>query len=171
MSLKEAVVYTDGGCKTPNGPGAWAYRIEHPDGKVVERSGPDSVTTNNRMEMMAAVMAMEALPAGAKALFTTDSQYLQQGFTTWYKGWMAAGWKTADGKDVKNLDLWKRMFKAKQGKVIRMTWVKGHANNAGNARVDSLCLQEMRKLIGKQSNTERRSTPFPKCPDCTLPLS
>jgi ribonuclease HI len=159
----DIVVYTDGGCIKSEGPGGWAWRAEWPDGSVFEDSGSDPVTTNNRMEMMAAIRAMEALPLGCTALLTTDSQYLQQGYTTWCKGWIARGWRTADDKQVKNQSLWERMLQARKCKTVRITWVKGHQGNAGNERVDQMATAAIDKLTGR---TRKSAGGRLRCPTC-----
>ncbi len=131
-------IYTDGGCAPTNpGPGGWAAILikgEHQK----ELKGGDPATTNNRMELMAAIAALEALTKSCKVDLHTDSQYLRQGITEWIGGWKARGWKTADKKPVKNEDLWKRLDAAQQQHAVEWRWVRGHNGHPGNERADVL---------------------------------
>jgi ribonuclease HI len=130
-------IFTDGGCRGNPGPGGWGAVLRW-NGHHKELSGADPQTTNNRMEMMAAIMALEALKGPARVDLYTDSQYLQRGITEWLAGWKRRGWKTADKKPVKNVDLWQRLEAALERHEVRWHWVKGHADNALNERADEL---------------------------------
>jgi ribonuclease HI len=130
-------IHTDGACSGNPGPGGWGAILR--SGKhEKEISGGEPETTNNRMEMMAAIMALEALKGPARVDLYTDSQYLQRGITEWLAGWKRRGWKTADKKPVKNVDLWQRLEAALERHEVRWHWVKGHADNALNERADEL---------------------------------
>jgi ribonuclease HI len=133
-------IWTDGACSGNPGPGGWGVYIRQ-DGKEIDLSGGEPQTTNNRMELMAAIVALERFPAGAKITLHTDSQYVKNGLNTWIKGWKRNGWKTADKKPVKNQDLWIRLDVAAATHKIDWRWVKGHAGDPGNERADELARQ------------------------------
>ena len=131
------IVYTDGACSGNPGPGGWgALLIFRETEKVL--SGAEPATTNNRMELMAAISALDALNRPCKVDLYTDSQYVRNGIMSWIKGWKAKGWKTADRKPVKNEDLWRRLDEASARHEVAWHWVKGHADDARNERVDGL---------------------------------
>ncbi|KAA2244215.1 ribonuclease HI [Salinarimonas soli] len=130
-------IYTDGACSGNPGPGGWGALLLF-KGKERELSGGEPVTTNNRMELMAAISALEALSRACTVDVYTDSQYVRQGITQWLKGWKANGWRTASRDPVKNEDLWRRLDEARNRHEVRWHWVKGHADNALNNRVDAL---------------------------------
>jgi len=130
-------IYTDGACIGNPGPGGWAALLRGPDGER-ELVGSDTDTTNNRMEMMGAIMALEALPETRAVTLYSDSQYLIKGITEWFGGWVQNGWRTSSGEPVKNADLWGRLHTARLCHNVRWQWVKGHAGNPGNERVDAL---------------------------------
>jgi len=130
-------IYTDGACKGNPGPGGWGALIEHA-GSVVELSGGEHATTNNRMEMTAVIRALEALTAPSEVDLHTDSQYVKNGIETWIHGWKRNGWKTSDRKPVKNAELWRELEAQAARHSVRWHWVKGHADNAGNLRADAL---------------------------------
>lgn len=132
------IIYTDGGCNPNPGPGGWGALLLMPDNTELELSGSDTDTTNNRMELTAAIKALEAIPAHSHVALYTDSQYLRKGITEWMANWKQQGWKKRDGKDVLNRDLWESLNAAIQRHSITWHWVKGHANNAYNERVDQL---------------------------------
>ncbi len=138
MTRAQVTVYTDGGAKpNPGGPGGWAALLisgEHQR----ELSGAEPATTNNRMELTAAIMALEALKEPSHVTLYTDSQYLKNGITLWLPGWLRKGWKTAARKPVKNQDLWQRLHAASQRHEVSWRWVRGHAGNPANQRVDRL---------------------------------
>jgi ribonuclease HI len=137
------VIHTDGACSGNPGPGGWGAILEY-GGKVRELSGGEALTTNNRMELMAAISALEALTRPCTVELHTDSQYLRQGITQWLDGWKRNGWRTADKKPVKNQDLWERLEKALATHTIEWRWVKGHAGHAENERADELAREGMR---------------------------
>ena len=131
------IVYTDGSCVGNPGPGGWGAVIEAPSG-VREISGSASETTNNRMELMAAIQALEAIEPGAPVRIVTDSRYVMDGITTWMAGWRRRNWRTAAGKPVKNQDLWQRLERAAARHDVQWQWVRGHTKDPGNERADAL---------------------------------
>ena len=134
---KRVDVFTDGACSGNPGPGGWGAILRYGE-REKELCGGEPATTNNRMEMMAAIKALEALSEAVEVHLHTDSQYLQLGITTWLKQWKKRGWKTADKKPVKNVDLWQRLDELAAQHSVRWHWVRGHAGNAGNERADAL---------------------------------
>ena len=128
-------IYTDGACRGNPGPGGFAALLRCKD---VEKlvSGAEPNTTNNRMELMAAIFGLEQLKAGSKVVLTTDSQYVRKGITQWLAGWRANGWRTAAKKAVKNKDLWLRLSGQAERHQIEWRWVKGHSGHIDNERVD-----------------------------------
>ncbi len=130
-------VWTDGACSGKPGPGGWGAILSY-NGVEKELSGGEELTTNNRMELMAAIAALEALKRPVTVALHTDSQYLRQGITGWIHGWKKNGWKTADRKPVKNVELWQRLDAALGRHKIEWKWVKGHAGDAMNERADAL---------------------------------
>jgi len=140
------IIHTDGACKGNPGPGGWGAILQA-GGKSKEMSGGEPLTTNNRMELTAAIMALEALTRPCEIDLHTDSKYVMDGITSWIHGWKARGWKTADKKPVKNDDLWKRLDAARARHNVKWHWVKGHAGHALNERADQLAnrgIAEMR---------------------------
>ena len=135
--MKEVEIHTDGSCLGNPGPGGWAAVLRH-QGRERELSGGEAPTTNNRMELMAAIMALEALTEPCQITLQTDSQYVRQGITEWMANWVRRNWKTAGGDPVKNRDLWERLHAAKQPHKIEWRWVKGHSGDPDNERVDQL---------------------------------
>lgn len=135
--MKEVEIHTDGSCLGNPGPGGWAAVLRH-EGREREMSGGEPLTTNNRMELMAAIMALEALIEPCTATLQTDSQYVRQGITEWMTNWMRRNWKTAGGDPVKNRDLWERLHAANQRHKVEWRWVKGHSGDPDNERVDTL---------------------------------
>ncbi len=131
------IVFTDGACSGNPGPGGWGAIMRFGDVEK-ELKGGEAHTTNNRMELMAAISALEALKKSCVVDLTTDSQYVRQGITAWIHGWKKNGWKTADRKPVKNEELWKRLDAALGRHKIEWKWVKGHAGDAMNERADAL---------------------------------
>ena len=136
------VIFTDGACSGNPGPGGWGAVLTFGD-REKEICGGEPDTTNNRMEMMAAIQALELLTKPCRVELHTDSQYLRNGVTQWIHAWKARGWKTADKKPVKNVDLWQRLDElvATGGHRIDWRWVKGHAGDPGNERADALANQ------------------------------
>jgi ribonuclease HI len=136
--MKETVeIYTDGACRGNPGKGGWGALLKYGD-KEKTLHGGESNSTNNRMELMAVIMALEAVNESFKIVVTTDSKYVLQGATEWLSGWKQRGWKTAAKKPVLNVDLWQRLDKALKPRNIEWKWVKGHSGHAGNERADSL---------------------------------
>jgi ribonuclease HI len=135
--MTDVVIYTDGACSGNPGPGGWGAVLQY-NGTEKELHGGEPTTTNNRMELMAAIQALEALNRPTNVTLYTDSKYLLDGITKWIKGWQRNGWKTAAKQPVKNADLWRRLTEAKESHDIDWQWVKGHAGDAGNERADEL---------------------------------
>ena len=143
------IIHTDGSClRNPGGAGGWAAVIETAaTGAVEEKSGGDPETTNNRMELTAALMALSAVPEGARVALYTDSQYLKNAFTKfWLPAWKKRGWKKADGEPVLNQDLWVQLDAAFAARQVQFHWVKGHAGNPRNERCDALARAEAEKF-------------------------
>jgi ribonuclease HI len=135
--MKPVVIYTDGACRGNPGPGGWGALLSW-NGRHKELCGGESPTTNNRMELTAAIRALESLREACAVTLHTDSTYVMQGLTSWLPAWKARGWKTADRKPVKNQDLWQQLDAACQRHTIDWRWVKGHAGDAGNEAADRL---------------------------------
>ncbi|HCL48183.1 ribonuclease HI [Alphaproteobacteria bacterium] len=135
-------IFTDGACSGNPGPGGWGALINGPDGEN-ELTGGAADTTNNRMELQAAIEALKSLPTGSAVTLTTDSTYVKDGITGWIKNWKARGWKTAAKKPVKNVDLWQNLDAECARHQVNWQWVKGHAGHAGNERADELARQGM----------------------------
>ena len=136
-ALPKVVIATDGACKGNPGPGGWGALLRF--GEVEkELSGGENPSTNNRMEMMAAIMALESLKRPCAVILTTDSVYVRDGITKWIHGWKRNGWRTAAKKPVANAELWQRLDEATRRHRIEWRWVKGHAGDADNERVDRL---------------------------------
>ncbi|MDA9230573.1 ribonuclease HI [Alphaproteobacteria bacterium] len=131
------VIYTDGACSGNPGPGGWGARLEGPDG-VQEIKGGEIQTTNNRMELSAAIQALMVLPDQSEVTLVTDSTYVKDGMTSWIVNWKKRGWKTAANKPVKNVDLWQALEAQCQRHNMTWQWVKGHAGHPGNERADEL---------------------------------
>ena len=137
----EVLVWTDGACQGNPGPGGWAAIVCWDDGVVEEHSGGLAHTTNNVMEMTAALEGLRAIPSGSRVCVVTDSRYLHDGMTSWMAGWKRKGWKTASGAPVKNKELWQALEAAAEAhEVIRWHWVKGHIGHALNERADVLAV-------------------------------
>jgi len=135
--LKNVIIYTDGACKGNPGPGGWGALLRW-NGHEKKLCGGETLTTNNRMELMAAIMALESLREPCEATLYTDSVYVKQGLNEWLPNWKARGWRTADKKPVKNQDLWQRLDTAAARHRIDWRWVKGHAGDPGNEAADRL---------------------------------
>jgi ribonuclease HI len=138
-------IHTDGACSGNPGPGGWGAILDW-NGKRRELAGGEPLTTNNRMELMAAIAALETLKRPMRIVLFTDSQYLRKGITEWIASWRARGWRTADRKPVKNQDLWERLDGARSRHRVEWRWLKGHAGHALNERADELAREEIRKL-------------------------
>ena len=138
-------IFTDGACSGNPGPGGWGAVMRY--GTVEkELNGSEEQTTNNRMELMAAIRAIEAVKRPCEIHLHTDSEYLRQGITTWIHSWKKRGWKTADKKPVKNVDLWQRLEAAIETHDVTWHWVKGHSGHAENERADELARLAIRQL-------------------------
>jgi ribonuclease HI len=137
MTGKPVEIYTDGACLGNPGPGGWAALLRY-KGTEKALSGGEPDTTNNRMELMAAIQGLEALKRSAQVRVTTDSQYVKQGIETWLARWIANGWRTSDKKPVKNQDLWQRLAAAARAHQVEWHWTRGHSGHAENEQVDKL---------------------------------
>ncbi len=144
----DVVIYTDGACSGNPGPGGWGA-ILMAKGQSKEICGGELATTNNRMELMAAIQALEILTKPCRVELHTDSQYLRTGITEWIRGWKARGWKTADRKPVKNEDLWKRLDEARTRHAVDWRWVKGHNGHDLNDRADALARKGLQENLAR----------------------
>ena len=140
MSTETITIYTDGACKGNPGPGGWGAWLSQ-GGHERELWGGEPLTTNNRMELTAVIEALAALKRHSDVVLYTDSQYVRQGITVWIHNWKKSGWKTADRKPVKNIDLWQRLDALAATHQVQWRWVKGHAGDPGNERADALANQ------------------------------
>jgi ribonuclease HI len=147
---RHVIIHTDGACSGNPGPGGWGAILEW-NGHRKEIRGGEPHTTNNRMELTAAIMALEALKRPCTVEIHTDSQYLRQGITAWILAWKRNGWRTADKKPVKNVDLWQRLDAALAHHQVRWHWVRGHAGHDLNERADELA----REAIGELRSATR----------------
>ena len=140
--MADLFAYTDGACSGNPGPGGWGVlMVARENGAVIkerELSGGAALTTNNRMELMAAIAALEALSRDTVLTIITDSVYVKNGITEWMDGWKRKGWRTAGGPPVKNVDLWQQLDAARQRHKVEWRWIKGHAGHAENERADAL---------------------------------
>ena len=150
MSVNRVTIYTDGACSGNPGPGGWGVLLIYGDTRK-EVCGGEQLTTNNRMELMAAIMALESLKRPCAVDLWTDSLYVRQGITSWLHGWKRNGWRTADKKPVKNADLWQLMSDEVAKHEIRWQWVKGHAGDPGNERADLLANRGVEEARAKMS--------------------
>jgi ribonuclease HI len=139
------VIHTDGACSGNPGPGGWGAILHYGEHEK-ELKGGELATTNNRMELMAAIMALEALKRTCTVELHTDSQYLRQGITGWIHGWKRNGWKTADKKPVKNADLWQRLEAAVDRHTVHWHWVRGHSGHDLNERADELAREAIAEI-------------------------
>jgi ribonuclease HI len=146
----EVEIFADGACRGNPGPGGWAAILRH---RRVEKelSGSEPYTTNNRMEMLAAIMGLEALKRRCRVRLYSDSQYLRDGITRWIDNWKRRGWRTADNKPVKNIDLWQRLDRAAAGHEVSWIWVRGHAGHPENERADGLARAAIAAAIGDRT--------------------
>ena len=145
---KSVQVHTDGACLGNPGPGGWGALLRYGQHER-ELGGGERATTNNRMELMAAIMALEALKRPCKVELHTDSQYLRTGICEWIPAWKARGWKTAAKTPVKNDDLWKRLDQARLRHTVDWRWVKGHAGHELNERADALARKGLKEALGE----------------------
>ncbi len=151
--MKKVIIFSDGGCHGNPGPGAWAAVLQY--GKHVrEITGGIAATTNNRMELMAAIESLNLLKETCDIDFHTDSEYVRNGITQWLTGWKRNGWRTAAKKPVKNADLWQQLEAANARHTVRWHWVKGHAGNDLNERCDELVQEAIAKVKDSHSSTE-----------------
>jgi len=145
--MPDLIAYTDGACSGNPGPGGWGVLMQAMEGAEVvkerELCGGEGDTTNNRMELLAAISALEVLSRPSTITIVTDSAYVKNGITEWLTGWKRKGWKTSTGKPVKNDDLWRRLDDARTRHTVRWEWVKGHAGHPENERADALARQGM----------------------------
>jgi len=148
VSEDQIVIYTDGACSGNPGPGGWGVYLIW-KGHEKELFGGETDTTNNRMELMAAIQALENLKRKGPVELYTDSTYVRDGITKWIHGWKRNGWRTAANKPVKNEDLWKRLQAALSGHVVEWHWVKGHSGHPGNDRADQLARDGIAKVQRK----------------------
>jgi ribonuclease HI len=140
--MKHVEIFTDGACSGNPGPGGWGAILRW-NGNEKELSGGDDETTNNRMELMAAISALESLKEPCSADLYTDSSYVRDGIGKWMIGWKKNGWKTADKKPVKNVELWQRLDEARKRHKVEWHWIKGHAGHPENERADELAREGM----------------------------
>lgn len=146
MSKKNVEIYTDGACRGNPGPGGWGASLRF-NGQQKDLYGSAQKTTNNRMELMAVIQALESLTRSCTVKVYTDSKYVLDGMTKWLPGWKKRGWKTAAKKPVKNVDLWQRLDAAVQANEVSWQWVKGHSGDAGNEYADLLANRGIDELI------------------------
>lgn len=139
--LPQVDIFTDGACRGNPGPGGWAALIRYGD-KEKEIAGGEPMTTNNRMELTAAIRGLDALTKPCRVRLHTDSQYLRDGITRWIHGWLRNGWRTSDRKPVKNAELWQELLEATKRHRIEWHWVRGHSGHPENDRVDALACAE-----------------------------
>ena len=140
-------IYTDGACKGNPGVGGWGAWLRYGDHEK-ELFGGEAHTTNNRMELLAVIRALESIKRPVPLVIHTDSQYVQKGITEWMSNWKRRGWRTADKKPVKNVDLWRQLDELAQRHEIEWRWVKGHSGNAGNERADQLANKGVASMRG-----------------------
>ena len=140
-------IWTDGGCKPNPGPGGWAAILRFGEAER-ELSGAEPATTNNRMELTAAAVALETLKRSCRVVVHTDSEYLRLGITRWHQGWVRKNWRNAAGDPVANMDLWRRILEAAKPHAIEWKWVRGHSGNPMNERADVLATEARRGLDG-----------------------
>jgi ribonuclease HI len=143
--MSQVQIWTDGACSGNPGPGGWGVILVAGENRK-ELFGGEPDTTNNRMELMAAIMALEALKKPCAIVLNIDSQYVRQGIMTWIHGWKKNGWKTADKKPVKNAELWLRLDSAAKQHTIDWRWVKGHAGDVMNERADELAREGVKSV-------------------------
>lgn len=145
--VDHVVIYTDGACSGNPGPGGWGVVIVH-GAHTEEYCGGESLTTNNRMELQAVIEALARCSQDSKLALYTDSQYVHKGITEWLVNWQKRGWKTANGKPVKNMDLWQALWQSSKGRQIEWHWVLGHNGLWGNDRADRLARSAIEKIKG-----------------------
>ena len=156
MTANTVVIHTDGACSGNPGPGGWGAILRY-NGHEKELKGGEPLTTNNRMELTAAIMALEALKRAATVELHTDSQYVKDGISKWIHGWKRNGWKTADKKPVKNVELWRRLDLALQRHQVSWHWVRGHAGHDDNERADELAREGMAPFRDRRSGIRNQN--------------
>ena len=145
---QQVEIFTDGACRGNPGPGGWGVLLRY-NGSEKRLKGSEADTTNNRMELMAAISALEALTSPSKVKLTTDSKYVLQGLTEWMPNWKKRNWQTAAKKPVKNVDLWKRLDAAAAAHEVDWHWVKGHSGHVENELVDQLANDAVDEMLGQ----------------------
>lgn len=150
--MSEVTIYTDGACRGNPGPGGWGALLLS-GGRERTLKGAERETTNNRMELTAAVQALNALTRSCDVALYTDSEYLRRGISEWLPGWKTRGWKTADKKPVKNVDLWQVLDQAAARHSVAWHWVRGHAGDPGNERADRLANEAIDDMLNKTGST------------------
>jgi ribonuclease HI len=148
----KVVIHTDGACSGNPGPGGWGVILQSGAHRK-ELKGGEALTTNNRMELTAAIKALEALKGASEVELYTDSNYLRGGITSWIKGWKKNGWRTADKKQVRNIELWQELEEAATPHQIRWHWVKGHRGHDENERADELAREGMEPFLSARKST------------------
>ena len=149
-ALPHVELFTDGACSGNPGPGGWGYILRHPaTGKETEGSGAELDTTNNRMELMAAIQGLSALKSPSLVDLTSDSQYVLNGLKEWIKAWKARGWRTADKKPVKNQELWEQLDELAGRHQVRFHWIRGHNEHPENERADRLAVAAREALVAR----------------------
>lgn len=157
MSSNHVEIFTDGACRGNPGPGGWGAILRY-GGTTRELYGADAETTNNRMELAAAINALAALKRSCSVLLTTDSVYVKDGITRWIHGWKKNGWRTSDKKPVKNLELWQALDELVAKHDVQWAWVKGHSGHPENERADELANIAIDELLAKQRSMVRDAT-------------
>jgi ribonuclease HI len=159
---KTIKIYTDGGCdRNPGGTGGWAYRVIDGD-KITDKNGRVENTTNNRMELTAAIKALESIKNPAEIELFTDSQYLSRGMTEWIFGWIKRNWVLKDGSPVKNAELWQKLYTSGRKHKVKWTWVRGHGDDVHNLQVDRLVKQAMQgKVAAGRASTAAEAAAIP----------
>jgi ribonuclease HI len=148
ITAPEVLIYADGACRGNPGPGGWGVWLRSGEHEK-ELCGGEALTTNNRMELTAVIEALAALKRTSRVTIYTDSEYVRQGITAWIHGWKQRGWRTADKKPVKNVDLWQRLDALNALHHVQWRWVKGHAGDPGNERADALANQGVDRVLGR----------------------
>ncbi|MCW8963410.1 MAG: ribonuclease HI [Gammaproteobacteria bacterium] len=146
MNNETVEIFTDGACRGNPGPGGWGILLRY-KGNEKQLKGAESETTNNRMELMAAIVGLESLTRSSKVKLTTDSTYVKNGINQWIHNWKQNGWKTAAKKPVKNMDLWQRLDKAIEAHEISWAWVKGHSGHRENELADQLANEAIDEML------------------------
>lgn len=154
MNQSRVIIHTDGACRGNPGPGGWAALLRYGE-RTRELLGSELVTTNNRMELMGAIQALESLTRASSVDLYTDSQYVQKGISEWLPAWVARGWRTANKAPVKNADLWQRLKTVADRHEVRWHWVKGHAGDPGNEAVDRLANSAIDTLLNDTRMSRR----------------